>query len=162
MALSDNNKKTIDIILPTVAAALAAYYLYRGKKSGKEIAIVAVIAWVLSYIIISQVTRMINRQGPAQKATGGTCDNYDPSGLANRLKEDITCVFCKRDLDIYKEMMALPDCEFITLYNYWNKNIYANLKKTLRVAIEDEGGVNIPFQSLQEAISDRFQRLNLQ
>lgn len=161
MALSKNSKRTIDYTVPTLAAGVAAYLAYRNNKQAKDIAIIAGIVLVIMYIITTQATKAIYLTGPAQVPTGGGCSDYDPTTLANSLKKDITCVMCMRDVSLYNKILELSDCETISLCNYWNKNIYPDVEKSLPMAIADEGGVNALFKNVQKPLANKFSRLKL-
>lgn len=151
-------------MLPLLVACGITYYAFKKKGSDYRVLLVALIGgFVVSYIIVSQVTRAIYMTGPAEIPTGADGQNYNALPLAQRLYDDITEWIGFRDDSPYKEALTLSDGQLIALHNAWNKNFYGRVGgKTLYQAIEGEnGGWFLDFATIREQLLDRLQRLGL-
>jgi len=162
MALTLQNKRRIDILLPTVLACIAGVFAFRKKNGDWRILVAAVLGgFIVSYIIVSQVTRYIYANGPAPVPTGADGKNYDGLPLAQRLHEDIYSLGFRNDAP-YQDLLALSDGQFIAVYNAWNANFFSQDNETLPTAIAGENsGWFTTFKDLQAALKVRFEKLGL-
>ena len=161
--MTHSQKKTVDIIAPTLVAGGVLWYLFGKYKDWRVLVAGAVVAWVIVYIIVSQITKVAQVNSPAPVPTGGGCDDYDPKSLTDALHEDITCSLCFRDKSLYTTLLGLADCQLRKVYNYWNANYYSDVKESLPVAIAKESSAfDSQFGYQQAAIKAKFATLNLQ
>lgn len=161
MALTLQRKRQIDILLPTLLATVAGVLVFRKKAGDYRLLIAAVIgAFILGYIITSQITKIIYTKGPDAAPVPAGAENYNPSSLAQRLYNDISCWVCLHDFDVYRELAGLSDAQFIKVYNEYNKNFYSKYNETLAVSIAEEG-FGIANESLKQSLMQRFKSLRL-
>ncbi len=164
MALTKPVKNTLDFALPSLVAGIVGFTIFSKKKDWKFVLIGTGIAFLLSYIIVSQVTKAFYTNGPAALPTGGGCENYDPTALIDAIYEDCTCTACFRDKELYTTLLGLSDCQLITAYNYWNKNKFASAGSvSLPIMIAQQGNFwDSDFEQQQQALSAKFKTLSLQ
>lgn len=166
MGLTKTTKNAIDFTAPTVGAGILCVVMFRYKVNWKIILGAAAIAWLLLYLVTTQLTRVAALQGPAPVPTGGGCDDYDPKALMDSIHEDLTCTLCFRKENLYTDLLALADCQLIKCYNYWNANFYPEDKQSLPKAIAAPGtwtSLSGTFTNqLQPQCADRFKTLSLQ
>ncbi len=162
MQLSKQNKRTIDTLTPVVVAAGVGFVSFRKSKDWRFVVATIIIAWLIAYILTSQVTRFFYLKGPAELPTGAGAETYDALPLTTRLKDEIYS-WGFRDDAPYQELLSLNDAQFIKVYNAWNANFYSKDSETLPVAIAGENsGMFTTFKSLQASLAARFTKLNLQ
>ena len=162
MPLTKDDKKSIDLLTPVLIMGVAGFYAYRKTKNWQMIALVLVAAYLLGYIVTSQITRRIYLSGPAPVPTGGGCASYDPSLICVEAHKDIYS-WGFRDLSPYKKMLILADCQLISVYNYWNKVYYREDRETLPQAISNEGSFGVfDDENVKQPLLQKFQRLGLQ
>lgn len=162
MALTLQRKRQIDILLPTLLATAAGIMVFRKKANDWRLLIAAIIgAFVLGYIITSQVTKIAYSQGPGAVDVGNdaVAQAYDGLPLATRLMNDIYS-WGFRDYTPYEDLMKLTDGQIKQVYNAWNKNFYSKDNETLPVAISGEN-FGIIHDSLKKQVLARFQTLQL-
>lgn len=164
MGLSRSTKTTIDLVTPSLVAGIVAYVLFTKKKDYTVLLAGAAIAFLLSYIIVSKITKAIVSSGPAPVPTGGGCDGYDPKGLIDAIYEDCTCHICFRKKELYTQLLGISDCQIRTAYNYWNANYYGSTgNKSLPVIIMEQGNsFDSAFEELQRGLAAKFNTLSLQ
>lgn len=161
--LTKSTKTTIDLVLPSAAAGVVAWYIFGRSKDWRFVLAGAVITWVLLYVIVSRITKTTFVNGPAPVPTGGGCDDYSPIALADAIYNDTTCYLCIRNKDIYTTLLGLADCQLRKLANYWNEKYYSETGKSLPIMIAEESSiVDSQFGLQQAAISAKFKTLNLQ
>lgn len=159
--LTRSTKQAIDYSAAALAAVITAYVVGKRTSDWKIWAATAIIAAFVVYFIVSRLTKAAYLDGPAPVPTGGGCEGYDPTTLAQALHEDIYCNFCFRDEDLYEQVMGLADCQFIKLYNYYSEKYGKSLKAD--IAGENGGwGLVGTFHNNQKLIGARFDRLNIQ
>lgn len=166
MALTLQRKRQIDILLPTLLATAAGVMVFRKKANDWRLLIAAIIgAFVLGYIITSQVTKIAYSQGPAAvpvPANEPQAQSFNGLPLAQRLYDDIY-TWGVRNGAPYRDLMNLTDGQFIQVYNAWNKTFFAEDNETLPVAINGESvGLDVSFNQIKPLVMARFARLNLQ
>ena len=161
--MTHSQKKTVDIVAPTLVSGGVVWYLFGKYKDWRILVAGAVVAWVIVYIIVSQITKVAQVNGPAPVPTGGGCDDYDPKALTDAIYKDVSCNFCLRDKQLYTTLLGLADCQLRKVYNYWNATYYNENNQSLPVAIADESSwLDSQFGFQQDAIKAKFQTLNLQ
>lgn len=163
MALSKSTKTTIDLLVPTGLAGAAAWFLFTKTKKIEYVLAGAVIAFVLGYVVTSQLTKAAFTNGPAPVPTGGGCDDYSPVSLVDSIYEDTTCTLCFRKRELYDTLLGLADCQLIKCYNYWNEKYYTDSGKSLTQQISSQSSFfDSNFGQQQSAIALKFSTLNLQ
>ncbi len=120
MQLSKQNKRTIDTLTPVVVAAGVGFVSFRKSKDWRFVVATIIIAWLIAYILTSQVTRFFYLKGPAELPTGAGAETYDALPLTTRLKDEIYS-WGFRDDAPYQELLSLNDAQFIKVYNACGK-----------------------------------------
>lgn len=162
MRLTLARKRQIDILLPTVLATIAGIYAFRKKGADYRILVIAVLgAFLVSYIIVTQVTKMIYASGPSAVAVPPGAESFNGMPMAQRLRDDCYDFFSMRDYSLYEDFLKLTDGQIIQVYNAFNKNFFAEYNETLTQAIADEG-FGWVYGGLKDSVLSRMQSLNLQ
>ena len=155
-------KKNIDLVIPVGITAYIAWYLtVKRKMDPKEIGIYSVLAFLLSLLVVSRITKYILFKN--QTETNPTVQPdpfYNPAPLIDAIKEDIYCKLCFRDKDIYKELAALSDAKLVSAWKYWNDKYFTLSGESLYNAINGEvlGWELAPYWA---TLKNRFKTLNL-
>lgn len=157
-------KKLIDATAPLLLAIGLLYYLYSQKKPWQWLAIGGIAAYLVAYAVVTQITKTVVSNSPADIQVGAGCDNYDPTALMNGIYNDISCFFCFRDRTLYDTLLGLQDCQFRAAYNYWNDNFYGKAgNQSLPIAIQSQGNaLDALFGQQQANLKIRFDQLGLQ
>lgn len=156
-------KRNINMILPLVAASFVVYKMDPKFQDPKRSVIAAAVTFLIVLLITNQITSYLLKE--SQKPKDGevpiTADGFDERTFCTRLYTDITCYFCWRDKQLYKDMAGLTDAETIALNRYWNDNYFSKVGESLRVAINGEV-LGIELGSYLNTINSRFDNLNIQ
>lgn len=146
MAFTKETKKTIDLLVPAVLTAYVGYFFYtKNGKNWQSIAIAAGIAFLLSYIIVSQITKAVYAAATKPEdldikpdlSSGGTGSVFNPATYTDRLKKDIYS-YGFRDASIYADLVALSTAELVQVYNDWNERYYSLDSETMIQAMNGE------------------------
>ena len=160
--LNKNTKQAVDLGVPSVLAAVLAVFLWNRYKRIDVMAVGALLAFGISWLIVSRVTKVAYLNGPAPVPTGGGCDGYDPTSLGDSIYEDLHCTFCFRKEELYDQLLALADCQLIKLYNYYSEKY----SKSLAREIAEPGtwtSLSGTFTNTQQPLmASRFAKLSLQ
>lgn len=162
MTLTLARKRQLDILLPTLLAAIAGIYAFRKKGADYRILLTAVLGtFLVSYIIVTQVTKMIYASGPSAVPVPAGAENYNGLPFAQKLRDDCYDWFSMRDYSLYEDFLKLTDGQVIQVYNAFNKNFFAEHNETLSQAIAAEN-FGWTYGGLQTSVLSRLQGLNLQ
>jgi hypothetical protein len=157
-------KKNINVIVPLL---VAVYFVYKTdpKLAGyKKTLPIAIGIFLLIWFITHQATSYVQKE--QDKPTPGTIpdavtDKFDAASFCTKLYNDIDCIFCWRDKELYRQLAAYPDTYIIAINSYWNDKYYSKNGETLRVAINGEV-LGIMLESTKDTINQRFDKLNIQ
>jgi len=160
--LTKTVKNTIDLSVPAILAGAVAYMLLKAGKGWQFVLIASGIAFLVAYIVTSQVTKAAYLAGPAAKPGGNA--NYDPKELIDGIYTDCTCTFCFRQKTLYTTLLGLTDAQLISAYNYWNANYYSQANnQSLPVIIAAQSNtIDSQFEQDQTSLANRFATLGLQ
>ncbi len=83
--------------------------------------------------------------------------------LAVAAHEDMSGIGWYRDMDLWREIIGLPDDVLAATYNYFNALYYPEKNGTMYAWIMDEWGWQDPFEGIasRAQVATRFQSLNL-
>ena len=160
--LTIQKKRQIDVMIPTVLAAIAGIYAFKKRGATWQTLLVVVIgAFIVSYIVVSQITKYIYTSGPMQLPVGADAQNYNGKPLAERIQVDIYS-WGLRKVAPYKELLSLSDGQLIAVYNAWNENYFGKDGETLTAALAGEwSSWTGEFYTLRDQILERFSRLGI-
>ena len=139
------------------------------KEIQKYIGIGLSIIMVLAFIYVAfRWSRKGPDFTPAPLPDGG----LDVRSMAMRLHSDMDGVNLTRDLDLYNEYLAMPNADFVAVYNDFGEMYYEQSGRTLRQWIEAENfaltsSVFTPWSiyagsAVKDELINRFDSLNLQ
>lgn len=163
-------KRNINVLVPIVLAAAYVYKFDPKMANYKRTLMVVTVILVVSWLITNQVTSYIIKEQskPDDGRIPANANDFDEGTFCTRLYNDITCVFCLRDTDLYKQLAALPDAFIVAINSYWNQNYFGKTGQSLRVAINGEQMWTtfyygkFAWQNVIATINGRFDQLNIQ
>lgn len=169
MALTHSTKRTLDYTIPTVGTGIMAWVLIKQKYRWEVLIIGIILTFILLYVVVTQVTKKMYTSGPIEIPTGNgqvdpaVTENYDPTALIQGIYNDTTCYFCLRNRDLYDQLIALTDGQFVKAYNYWNSNYFSQTHATLPQQIAAQSNFwDSLFGQQQQSLAARFAKLGLQ
>lgn len=162
-------KQTLNVVVPMVVASVVAVLLYRMKRTPIEILVAALASLGISWAITARITKTLATVKPKEidtTVTGGVfTENFDPTAYTDALYQDIDCIFCWRNYDIYEKLLALPSSPFRAVADDWNKRYYNKYKQSLAIAIAGEnidGITGLVSGGVGERLAARFKDEGLQ
>lgn len=161
--LTLQTKKRIDLVVPTLAAfAAAAYAFKKGRSDWRTMIVVLLGVFIVAYIVTTQVTKTIYSQGPPQLPVGKDAQSYDGLPMATRVFNDTDCFWCFRDVQLYKDILALTDGQLLQVENSWRSNFHSKNNESMREAINAEfSSWSAEFYPLRDALNNRFDSLGI-
>lgn len=172
MKFSENAKSTVDVIVPTLGAAYAFYYLKEKQNLKMErLLIYTAIAWVVLYLLTSKITKSIRNSAKAPDDIVRTNPNeptpvvnFNAVSYSDRLYKDINGVRWGQwfnvgtDDALYKELEIMSADQLIQVANQYKNDYYTKTGETLVQALEGEWYNNI-FSGTQDRVNTIITRL---
>lgn len=172
MKFSENAKSNIDIIVPTLGAAYAFYYLKEKQDLKMErLLIYTAVAWVVLFLLTSKITKSIRNSAKAPEDIVRTNPNekspiiyFNPVSYSDRLYKDITGIRWGQvfgtgtDDALYKEMEVMSADQLIQVANQYKNDYYSKTGETLVQALEGETYNNF-FTGTQDRVNTIITRL---
>lgn len=152
-------KSNINLLLPFIGASFSAYkFGYSKGAKPQQIAILFALVFLFLWVITASVTKAVAKNAEIQNAGSvpGYDPNYNPAYLATQLHDDIYCIFCFRNYDLYDQLAALTDYQMVTLAQYYKATYSASLSAD--VMNENSG---ILHEALWSTLKNRFTTLNI-
>lgn len=93
----------------------------------------------------------------------GETEKATAKRLAVAAHEDMVGVGWNRNMELWREIIGLPDDILVATYNYFNALYYQEKNGTMYAWIMDEWGWQDPFEGIasRSQVATRFQSLNL-
>lgn len=159
--MTETQRKNINVIIPLAVAGYVSYSQFQKNKDYKKTAIIGLVIFIVIWAITASITSGIKRKKDTELITNVPPDpNYNPAPIAQALYQDINEVFGFRNKQIYKDLAALTDAQFVAVAKYWNDNYYSKGNQTLKQAINDEV-LGWELESTLQAINQRFVNLKI-
>ncbi len=161
--MNENIKKNINALTPVLITCVYIYKTDPEFKNWKKTVPIALVILLVTYFFVSQVTKTIQKElnAPIDGNLPISADDFDFKTFAKKLYNDITCIFCWRDKQLYRDLAAMPDAYIIAINGYWNDNYFDKLGETLRMSINAEV-LGIALEPTLKTINNRFENLKIQ
>lgn len=170
MAFSQAAKSNIDIIVPTLGAGAAFYYLKNNQELKMErLLIYTAIAWFLLYLLTSKITKSIRAKAilqpdvalPNPNGEYSALNNFDAVTYSTRLHNDIDGVRWGQfyggwtDIALYKEIELMSQNQLVAVANQY-KNDWG---ESLVSAMKGETYPNLLGDGTQDRVNSIITRL---
>jgi hypothetical protein len=169
--MTEQGKKNLDVLLPLLlTVAVGWFYFRRYPKNWQGLLAVCGATFLASWVAVSRITRSILDAAPGRvklpsDVSLDSCNGWDAAALTRLIKEDTYAPWYTvhfRNLDAYQQLLALDNCRFVKVYNYWNSHFYQDNKESIRQAINSESTwLDSGFSNLVDSLNKRFASLNL-
>ena len=171
--LTIQQKKNIDMVAPLLLACGVGYFYFQKNKDKdwKMLLAIVLIVFAVGYVITTKITRTIIDQAPPIVLPSDDslqpCGNFDPKPITDAIHADAYRPLLSvgfRDIDSYKSLAALSNCELVKCYKYWYDNYHSENNESLAQAIAAEGiaFLEVNFKQVQDVLASKFASLNLQ
>ena len=172
MRFSEAAKSNVDVLVPTLGAGIAFYFLK--EKQGvklERLLIYTAMAWVILYLLTSKITKSlrntttapvdISRTNPNEQTAVG---NFNASAYSDRLYKDINGIRWGQifgtgtDDALYKELEVMSNDQLIQVANQYKKDYYSRLGESLVQSLEGETYNNF-LSGTQDRVNNILRRL---